>query len=244
MPKKLPRKRKKAALLLKLLVFLGLAAFVIQLTPYITLKKASVPFCANSTSCITGLSGKFEDNATTGVFMNKDVKLPPSLLAKADDDKKVLGDTTTNVVKQIYVDLTTQHLYAFENNKMVYDFLISSGKWGPTPTGVFNIWVKLRYTRMTGGNKAIGTYYNLPNVPYTMFFYNKDVAKSMGYSIHGAYWHNNFGHPMSHGCVNMKTEEVAKIYEWANPPSTAAITYATNTDPGTQVIIYGDPPKE
>ena len=70
---------------------------------------------------------------------------------------------------------------------------------------------------MTGGSKALGTYYNLPNVPYVMYYYQ-------GYGIHGAYWHNNFGHPMSHGCVNMKPEEAGIVFNWA--------------DIGTKVVVH------
>jgi len=64
-----------------------------------------------------------------------------------------------------------------------------------------------------------------------MFFYNDQVPKESGYSLHGTYWHNNFGHPMSHGCVNMKTEEVAQLYGWVE-------------DLGTIITIYGTAPAE
>jgi hypothetical protein len=96
---------------------------------------------------------------------------------------------------------------------------------------------------MEGGSKLLGTYYNLPNVPYTMFFSNDDVLKSSGFGIHGTYWHNNFGHPMSHGCINMKTEEAEQLYEWATPKLNGeqSIT-ATPDNPGTRVIIYGQTP--
>jgi len=96
-----------------------------------------------------------------------------------------------------------------EGDTTVGSFLISSGKWSPTPTGEWPIWIKLRYTRMKGGSKALGTYYNLPNVPYTMYY-------NQGYGIHGAYWHNNFGQPMSHGCINMKPEEAGIVFNWAS----------------------------
>ncbi len=220
-----------------------MGVLAVLLAPFVNLNRVNPEqaFCANSISCIKNLTGAFEEGATEGTFQNKIVSVP-QYLARLDGDTMVLGDTT--VKKQIYVDLSTQHLYAFEDNKQVFDFPVSTGKWGSTPTGSFNIWIKLRYTRMSGGDSAIGTYYNLPNVPYTMFYYNKDVPKSMGYSIHGAYWHNNFGHPMSHGCVNMKIEEVAQLYSWANPPSTSFITYASPESPGTNVIVYGEPPKE
>lgn len=153
----------------------------------------------------------------------------------------VLSATTDN--KRIEVDLATQRLYAFEGDKKVYEFIISSGKWNRTPTGTFRIWVKLRYTKMEGGSKALHTYYYLPNVPYVMFFANDEVPAWKGFGIHGTYWHNNFGRPMSHGCINMRTEDAEKIYYWANPvlgdkPSVKA----TEENPGTPVIIYGVSP--
>ena len=95
-----------------------------------------------------------------------------------------------------------------EGDATVNSFLVSTGKWYPTPTGEWRIWTKLRYTRMKGGSKALGTYYDLPNVPYTMYY-------NQGYGIHGAYWHNNFGHPMSHGCVNMRPVEAGIVFSWA-----------------------------
>ncbi|MBI2268559.1 MAG: L,D-transpeptidase [Candidatus Blackburnbacteria bacterium] len=75
-----------------------------------------------------------------------------------------------------------------------------------------------------------------------MFFYNKDIAKSRGFSLHGAYWHNNFGHPMSHGCVNMRIVDAQKLYNWIDPPTKDNTTYADKENPGTKVIIYGEAP--
>jgi len=78
---------------------------------------------------------------------------------------------------------------------------------------------------MSGGSKENGTYYYLPNVPYILFYYNNQVPKQYGYSLHGTYWHDNFGTPMSHGCINMKTEDVAQIFNWAPV--------------GTQITVFG-----
>jgi lipoprotein-anchoring transpeptidase ErfK/SrfK len=58
------------------------------------------------------------------------------------------------------------------------------------------------------------------------------VPGSAGFSIHGTYWHNNFGHAMSHGCVNMKTTDVAQLFEWADGP--------IDGKKGTTITIYGD----
>lgn len=185
-------------------------------------------------------SGAYDATASSATFLGKTFSLPePPLVASADSH--VLGDTTSS--KRIEVDLTNQRLYAFEGDSKVFDFPVSTGLWGRTPTGEFEIWIKLRYTTMKGGNKALGTYYYLPNVPYTMFFYNDKYSKWVGYGIHGTYWHNNFGHPMSHGCINMRTEEVAQLYYWAHPSlgDKQSIT-ATASNRGTKVIIYGTAP--
>lgn len=157
------------------------------------------------------------------------------------EEKEVLGESTAK--KRIYVDLNKQRLYAFEGNNLVYDFVVSTGKWGWTPTGTFKIWVKLRYTLMEGGSKELGTYYYLPNVPYTMFFSNNQIPRWRGFALHGTYWHNNFGSPMSHGCVNLRTEDAAKLYHWAKPELNGRQSvYATKNNSGTEVVIYGKAP--
>ena len=185
------------------------------------------------------LTGFFDSTHQKGVFHGQEVysyeiPKPDKLIAQ------ILGDTTSN--KRIEVDLTNQHLYAFEGDKKVYDFLVSTGKWGRTPTGTFRIWTKLRYSGMVGGNQALGTYYNLPNVPYVMYFQNNEVPGTMGYSLHGTYWHNNFGHVMSHGCVNMRTEDAQTIYYWSQPDVRGKDSIKTTADnPSTPIGIYGEP---
>lgn len=109
--------------------------------------------------------------------------------------------------KRVEINLATQNLTAFEDGRVIYSFPISSGKFSPTPKGSFKPWAKVPSQRMTGGNKNLGTYYDLPNVPHVVYFYQ-------GYAIHGAYWHNNFGVPMSHGCVNVHPANMAGLYNW------------------------------
>lgn len=104
----------------------------------------------------------------------------------------------------IDVNLRTQRLTAYQGNTPVFSALISGGLPAtPTVVGRFAIYSKLTSTRMTGPG------YDLPGVPYTMYFYK-------GYAIHGTYWHNNFGRPMSHGCVNMRTQDAAWLFNWAS----------------------------
>jgi len=103
----------------------------------------------------------------------------------------------------IDVDLSEQRVYAYEGDTIVNSFLASTGTWQtPTVTGKFKIWIKLRSTDMSGPG------YYLPDVPYTMFFYGD-------YALHGTYWHNNFGTPMSHGCVNLSIPDAAWLYNFA-----------------------------
>lgn len=196
--------------------------------------------CANTISCTKSLSVNVENN-TIGVFDNQRV-IPPKITLSKDNTttSTVLGASTTIGKKHIYVDLTKQILYAYQGKILFMSTPISSGKWNPTPTGDFTIWIKLRATRMTGGSGD--DFYDLPNVPFVMFFYNNNVPQSAGYSLHGAYWHNNFGHPMSHGCVNMRIIDAQKLYNWVDPITNGYTTYTDNTHPGTPITIYGDAP--
>lgn len=194
--------------------------------------------CANSISCIKDLSVNVQNNAV-GVFQGHKV-IPPKIFLSLNNNIAVLGASTIDTQKHIYVDLTNQTLYAYDGKTLFMKTFISSGKWGPTPTGNFKIWIKLRATRMTGGTGQ--DFYDLPNVPYVMYFYNDQIPKSDGFALHGAYWHNNFGNPMSHGCINLRIEDAHKLYDWADPLTSGDSTYATSDNPGTEVTIYGSPP--
>ena len=183
---------------------------------------------------------EFNPTCTTAVCDNITIPIP-SMEPKTD----IQLTAATGGEKRIEVDLTNQRVYAYEGDKQVFNFLVSTGKWGRTPTGIFTIWIKLLYTRMTGGSKVLHTYYDLPNVPYVMFFSNDVTPKEAGYSLHGTYWHHNFGHPMSHGCVNLSIPDAEKLYYWTLPDLKGKTSIkATADNPGTKVIIYGNPPAQ
>jgi lipoprotein-anchoring transpeptidase ErfK/SrfK len=113
------------------------------------------------------------------------------------------GNAVARKGKWIEVILSQQRLVAWQNGRAVMSSAISSGvRAHPTLRGTFKIYAKYRATRMRGPG------YNLPGVPYTMYY-------SGGYAVHGAYWHHNFGHPMSHGCVNLPVAFAARLYAWA-----------------------------
>jgi lipoprotein-anchoring transpeptidase ErfK/SrfK len=104
----------------------------------------------------------------------------------------------------IDVDLSQQRVYAYEGDTVVNSFVVSTGTWQtPTVTGKFSVWTKLRSTTMSGPG------YYLTNVPYVMYFYKS-------YGLHGTYWHNNFGTPMSHGCVNLSIPDAEWLYNFSS----------------------------
>lgn len=127
-----------------------------------------------------------------------DIKPQPTFLAEQENLYKILGDTTGNWIE---VNLTTQTLCFHEMSGNTPCFLVSTGlPLTPTVTGNFHVWTKITVQTMSGPG------YYLPGVHWVMYFYQ-------GYSTHEAYWHNNFGHPMSHGCVNMRLADAKYIYD-------------------------------
>lgn len=112
-------------------------------------------------------------------------------------------DTPIYTRKEIVVQLETQTATAYENGRAVKSVSVSTGlPQTPTVEGEFSIYAKRDSQTMNGPG------YYLPNVTYVMYFYE-------GYGFHAAYWHDNFGEPMSHGCVNLRTADAAWFYNWA-----------------------------
>lgn len=110
----------------------------------------------------------------------------------------------TGAGREIVVDLSDSRVYAYENGVLVHSVLGSTGLPGsPTVQGDFRIQRKYMAQTMSGPG------YYLPDVPYVLYFY-------AGYALHGTYWHSNWGHPMSHGCVNLPTPEAEWFYSWAD----------------------------
>ncbi len=105
--------------------------------------------------------------------------------------------------KSILVSNDQQRIYAYEDGALVWTRIVSTGLPAtPTVTGDYNVYVKYVADDMSGPD------YFLPQVPYTMYFFQ-------GYAIHGTYWHNKFGRPMSHGCVNLPVDDAQWIFNWA-----------------------------
>lgn len=113
----------------------------------------------------------------------------------------------------VEVDLSEQKVYAYKGTKLLKTFTVSTGLPNtPTVVGEFQIYIKLKSQDMAGYG------YYLPDVPYVMYFY-KD------YALHGTYWHNNFGTPMSHGCVNMRTADAKWMFDFADYGTLVVVHY-------------------
>ncbi len=106
--------------------------------------------------------------------------------------------------REIVVVLSTQMTYAYEDGVLQHSALASTGLPAtPTVQGDFKVWNKTRAQTMSGPG------YYLENVEWVMYFYQ-------GYGLHGTWWHENFGQPMSHGCVNLTNEDAQWFYEFAS----------------------------
>ncbi len=194
-------------------------------------------------------NGEFLDNAGNTIFDNKPVQAiskaeTESILAQArESQNQVLGLHTASdgTEKWVEIDLSDLKLYAWEGNRKVYEFSTSTGRPGyETPTGEYKVWIKVRSQRYKGGIPGTSGYYNLPNVPYSLFFGGGNVPNWKGYAIHGAYWHNDFGiKNRSSGCINLKPEEAGLLYQWAGPviPEGVGAINTTEDNPGIRVVI-------
>jgi len=122
--------------------------------------------------------------------------------------------------KRVVIDLDAQDLTAFENDVPVYQTRIASGTNFPddegnihyfsTAPGDYTIQRKKPSRRMVGGEEA-DDFFDLPGVPWVSYFTNKGAA------LHGTYWHNDYGRPRSHGCINVTNDAAKWLYRWVMP---------------------------
>ncbi|MYC96981.1 MAG: LysM peptidoglycan-binding domain-containing protein [Caldilineaceae bacterium SB0661_bin_32] len=139
----------------------------------------------------------------------------------------------TSSERWIEVDLSEQMAIAYEGATPVRAFVISTGV-GRTPTvqGTFRIWAKIAMQDMSGGSRAAGTYYHLRDVKNVQYFHRS-------YGFHGTYWHDNFGTPMSRGCINMTNEDAKWLFDWTSPTVfNDDWLFSNNANPGTLVMVH------
>lgn len=217
------------ALLIPIILLIAVGVFVRS--------TSKAPSIESQSGCVTT---NFDGQSTAdafGIYEGRRFDVPRIELA-AVDHTNVLGVADPSE-RWIEVDLSEQKLRAWDGDQVYLETLVSTGLPGtPTPTGEFHVWVKLRATRMEGGEGS--HYYNLPNVPYVMYLQNDKVPGWLGYGIHGTYWHNDFGSRRSHGCINLPTPIAEKIYYWAQPiiPDSKNSVYASADNPGIRVVIH------
>ena len=167
------------------------------------LVKPSLTPTATFTPTATATSTPTPTPTSTYTPTPTDTPEPTETPWPTDPPEEYYAEPVYSSANWIDINLSEQMLYAYKGNELIASFVVSTGtSEHPTVTGEYRIYVKYRYTDMRGAD------YFLPDVPYTMYFYR-------GYGIHGTYWHNNFGTPMSHGCVNMQTSDAAWIYDFA-----------------------------
>jgi hypothetical protein len=138
--------------------------------------------------------------------------------------------------KHIEVDLSKQTMTAFEGEKVVFMSRISSGRHSKeggflTPTGYYRTTRKrpCRHMANLGNDSYIG--FDLPGVPWVSYFTSNGVA------FHGTYWHNDYGVPHSHGCINLTPDAAKWVYRWTTP-AVPFNEYIYKDDNGTRVIVY------
>ncbi len=141
-----------------------------------------------------------------------------ALLDEGDKTSWEDGSVVSN--KRIVISCEEQVLRAYNDDQLYLETPISTGlALTPTPQGTFTIFKKTPSRYMQGPLPGLPSdqYYDMPGVPWNLYF------TEGGAVIHGAYWHDSFGTPYSHGCVNLPPEQAKELYYWA--------------DLGTKVIV-------
>jgi lipoprotein-anchoring transpeptidase ErfK/SrfK len=128
-----------------------------------------------------------------------------------EGDKNIWDNDYATTSKHIIVDRNAQKLYAYDGDTLFLESDISTGlELSPTPRGTFVIYKKTPSRYMQGPLPGLTDVYDLPGVPWNLYFTHEGAV------IHGAYWHDSFGHPYSHGCVNLPPETAHELYTWAD----------------------------
>jgi hypothetical protein len=159
-----------------------------------------------------------------------DLWLPDELVAVVRPDRSrpegVEGD------RWIRVNLAEQVVTAYEEGKLIYATVGSTGRYGFwTKPGTFQVWAKLARDNMTGGAPGTESYYYLEDVPWVLYF---DESRA----LHGTYWHDKFGAPTSRGCVNLSPADARWIYEFASEGAWVYVWDPTGETP-TDPSLYG-----
>ncbi len=139
----------------------------------------------------------------------------PADASRLDPAKRMPG-LGKNGERWLDVNVSKQTLVAYEGTRAVFATLISTGEAGledpehttATKRGIFRIHTK--HVSSTMGSDEVGEEFELRDVPYVQYF-------DEGYALHGAYWHDRFGTPKSHGCINLSPEDARRLFFFTEP---------------------------
>ena len=149
-----------------------------------------------------------------------------------DAELTPLSTDVPDALKTIYVDLKSQYVMAFEDERLVLRTRCASGAGrSKTPTGKFDTYHKGPSIHMTNEGDPKKDLYILPGVPWCSFFTGTGIA------LHGTYWHNDFGDPRSHGCVNLPNSAAKFLYRWTSPTVPPEADYVHEPKTGTRVHV-------
>ncbi|MBN1454321.1 MAG: L,D-transpeptidase [Anaerolineales bacterium] len=149
-----------------------------------------------------------------------------------DDELAPLSPDVPEAQKHIHIDLATQTVTAFEDETPVLISRCSSGAGNTkTPLGDFQTYHKSPSVHMTNEGDNDAGIYDLPGVPWCSFFTGTGIA------FHGTYWHNDYGRPRSHGCVNLPSVDAKFIYRWTSPVVPPGVDYLHLPGQGTAVQV-------
>jgi len=142
--------------------------------------------------------------------------------------------------KRIEVNLAKQTFRAYQSGQLVLDILCSTGPYlrtvngkriYGTPAGDWSILRKRPTRHMMGDDAASADFFDLPGVPWVSYFH------WWGVSIHGTYWHNDYGRPRSHGCVNLPPEAAKWIFRWTMPQAGIELKETLANNNGTTMVV-------
>ncbi len=183
------------------------------------------------------LTGKQKILGSVLYYETKDGHYVDDRHAGRVDPAKKMPAWGKNGEKWIDVNISKQVLVAYEGMNAVYATLVSSGEAGlgdpektkSTKRGIFRIHTK--FITATMDSDILGEEFELRDVPYVQYFEN-------GYALHGAYWHDVFGQPKSHGCVNLAPEDARRLFWWTEPEVPPGWHGVAKSLTGTVVFVH------
>jgi lipoprotein-anchoring transpeptidase ErfK/SrfK len=181
---------------------------------------------------------QIEDEAFAGPYFAQARHLRPI----SQEEFSPLSPDVDPADKKLVVNLKEQRVHAFEKDREVFTSRAATGAvfkdMGDegnfaTPPGTYFVYRKTPTQHMYGGAAGDSDYFDLPGIPWVSYFVNTGIA------FHGTYWHNDYGVPRSHGCVNVPSPNSKWIWRWSMPPNDLIERYSQTKTPsgGTTVVV-------